>query len=92
MDHKYIGWLTAIIIGAVAGWVADNIMKTHNNLLLNIVLGIIGALVANFIFGIVGIHFSGIIGRLIAGIIGACLLIFLSKILLNSRNNMAKHK
>lgn len=52
-------------------------MKTRTGLFLNIVLGIVGAAVANFLFGIVGMNFSGVIGSLIAGVIGASLLIAL---------------
>ena len=40
-------------------------------------LGIVGAAVANFLFGIIGITFSGILGSLIAGVIGASILIAL---------------
>ena len=42
---------------------------------MNIVLGIVGAIVANAILGVVGIHFGGWLGYLIAGFVGACILI-----------------
>jgi uncharacterized membrane protein YeaQ/YmgE (transglycosylase-associated protein family) len=73
--HANIGWLVAIIIGGIAGWIASGLMKTNTGLVLNIVLGIIGAAVASFLFGILGISFGGWIGYLIAGVIGACILI-----------------
>jgi uncharacterized membrane protein YeaQ/YmgE (transglycosylase-associated protein family) len=44
-------------------------------LVMNIVLGIIGAAVASWLFGFLGITFGGWIGYLIAGFIGACILI-----------------
>ena len=71
-----LGWFAAIIVGALAGWIAEKIMKADHGLLTNIVLGIVGALVLNFILmAVVGSTLGGWIGQLIIGIIGACLLI-----------------
>ena len=77
MTATGLGWFLAILVGALAGWIAASLMKTGTGLFLNIVLGIVGAGVANFLFGIIGINFSGVIGSLIAGVIGASLLITL---------------
>ena len=77
MTATGLGWFLAILVGALAGWIAASLMKTGTGLFLNIVLGIVGAGVANFLFGIIGINFSGVIGSLIAGVIGASLLIAL---------------
>ena len=46
---------------------------------MNIVLGIIGAAVASWLFGLLGITFAGWIGYLIAGFIGACILIVIGR-------------
>lgn len=70
-----MGWLVAIIIGGLAGWLADRFMKSNFGLLIDIVLGVVGAVVARVLPGIVGISFSGVIGYLIAAFIGACILI-----------------
>ncbi len=80
-----LGWLGAIIIGALAGWIAENIMKSNQGLLMNIILGIIGAIVANALFSVIGVGFGGIIGNLIAGVIGACILIWLGRMLRGRR-------
>ncbi len=41
-----MSWLWFIIIGAVAGWLAGNIMRGGGfGLLVNIIVGIIGALI-----------------------------------------------
>ncbi|WP_407491820.1 GlsB/YeaQ/YmgE family stress response membrane protein [Pseudooceanicola sp. MF1-13] len=71
-----LGWFAAIIVGALAGWIAEKIMKADHGLLTNIILGIVGALVLNFLLmAIVGATLGGWIGQLIIGIIGACILI-----------------
>jgi len=51
-------------------------MKSGTGMLTNIVLGIVGAAVANFLLGIFGVALGGWFGYLIAGFVGACILIF----------------
>ncbi len=73
MEEQQVGWIAAIIIGAIAGWLAEQFMKSQMGLVMNIVLGIIGAAVASWLFGFFGI------GYLIAGFIGACILIAIAR-------------
>jgi uncharacterized membrane protein YeaQ/YmgE (transglycosylase-associated protein family) len=75
MDEHQIGWIAAIIIGGIAGWLAEQFMKSNMGLLMNIVLGIVGAAVASWLLSFLGISFGGWIGYLITGFIGACILI-----------------
>ena len=74
-SDQEIGWIAAIIIGGLAGWLAELVMKSDTGLLMNIILGIVGAAVASAILSFFGIVLGGWIGYLIAGFIGACLLI-----------------
>lgn len=72
-----VGWLGAIIIGGLAGWIAEQVMDAQHGILTNIVLGIVGALVLNFILVLLtGGTLGGWIGQLIVGAIGAMLLIW----------------
>lgn len=76
-----IGWIGSIILGALAGWIAEKIMKSDQSLLMNIVLGIVGALVLNWLLiAIIGTTLGGWIGQLIVAVIGACLLIFAARL------------
>ncbi|MFZ0982184.1 MAG: GlsB/YeaQ/YmgE family stress response membrane protein, partial [Pseudolabrys sp.] len=43
MKDPQVGWIAAIIIGGIAGWLAEQFMKSQMGLLMNIILGIIGA-------------------------------------------------
>ena len=71
-----IGWFAAIIVGALAGWIADKIMKRDHGLLMNIVLGILGAVIFNAILMFIfGSTLGGWIGQLFVGVVGACILI-----------------
>ena len=75
-----IGWFAAIIVGGLAGWIAEKIMKSDMGLIMNIILGIVGALVANWLLMlIVGSTLGGWFGQLVAGVIGACLLIWVTR-------------
>ena len=76
-DDAAVGWIAAIIIGGIAGWLAEQFMKSDMGLLMNIVLGIVGAAIASAILNLVGISLGGWIGYLIVGFIGACLLIWI---------------
>jgi uncharacterized membrane protein YeaQ/YmgE (transglycosylase-associated protein family) len=77
MPEQEIGWIAAIIIGGLAGWLAEMFMKSGTGIFLNIILGIVGAAVANALLSFFGIALGGWIGYLIAGFIGACIIIFL---------------
>lgn len=74
-----MGWIITIILGGLAGWIAEKIMKANHGLLTNIILGIIGAAVLNFILGtLLGLYESDSwLAYLIVAIIGACGLIYI---------------
>jgi uncharacterized membrane protein YeaQ/YmgE (transglycosylase-associated protein family) len=81
MDVNGVGWIAAIIIGGVAGWLAEMFMKSNMGLLMNIVLGIVGAIVLNAILAALGISLgAGWIAYLVAGFIGACILIWVGRL------------
>lgn len=84
-----MNWIVAIIVGALVGWLASIIMKTdaQQGCILNIVVGIIGALLAQLIFGeLLGIGSAQAAGGfsifgLLWGLIGAVVLIAILKAL-----------
>ena len=44
MEDTQVGWIAAIIIGGLAGWLAERVMQSQMGLFMNIILGIVGAL------------------------------------------------
>ena len=46
-----INLLVVIITGAVIGWLASQIMKTRQGLAVDIIVGIVGAILASYLFG-----------------------------------------
>lgn len=72
-----------IIVGLIAGWAAGKIMKGSGyGPLMDIVLGMVGAVVGGWIFNTLGIYpAGGIVASIVVAIVGAILLIWLSRVL-----------
>ena len=69
--------LSALIAGAIIGWIAGNIMGLKGGLLRNIVIGTLGSALGTFLFGILGFSAHGLLADLIVSVTGACLFIWL---------------
>ena len=68
-------WFLAI--GAAAGWLARRIMKRPElNLVANMVLGMLGAILGGLALGLLGLYAGNIIGSLITAMLGAVGLIW----------------
>ena len=75
-------WLIwVIIVGLIAGWATGKIMKGSGyGVGMDIVLGIVGAVIGNFLLmTIFGATMGGIVGQLIVAVVGACLLIGIAR-------------
>jgi uncharacterized membrane protein YeaQ/YmgE (transglycosylase-associated protein family) len=79
-SHGILAWL---VIGAVAGWLAGQLMKGGGfGLLVDIIVGIVGAFVGGWVAGLLGISFGGgWIASIITATIGAVILIFLVRLI-----------
>jgi uncharacterized membrane protein YeaQ/YmgE (transglycosylase-associated protein family) len=66
-----------LIIGAIAGWLAGLIVKGYGfGLIGNIVVGIVGAFIGNWLLPQLGFAWEYPIGAIISATIGAVLLLF----------------
>ena len=82
MDVNGVGWVTAIIVGGLAGWLAEMVMKSNTGVFMNIILGIVGAIVLNAILAALNISLGvGWIAYLVTGFIGACILIAVGRMI-----------
>jgi len=76
-----MSWLLAIIVGGIAGWIASAIMRTRQNILTDVIVGIIGAVLGRWFFGsVLGIGSALSAGSfsllgIVWGVIGAIVLI-----------------
>ena len=75
-------WLLwVVIVGLIAGWLAGKIMGTGGyGPVIDILLGIAGAIVGGFLLHLLGLYSSGgLISEIIVATIGAVFLIWLSR-------------
>lgn len=71
-----------IIVGAIAGWLAGQLVKGFGfGLIGNIVVGIVGAFIAGWLFPFVGLNIGGgIIASIIHATIGAVILLVIIRL------------
>ena len=76
MGLGIIGW---IVIGIVAGWLAEKVMGRNHGLVTNLIVGVVGALLGGFIAGnLLGMPVGGFnLMTLLVAFGGAVLLLFL---------------
>jgi uncharacterized membrane protein YeaQ/YmgE (transglycosylase-associated protein family) len=85
-----MGIILWIVFGALVGWIASLIMKTdaQQGTVLNIVVGIIGAVIGGFIMSLLGE--SGVGGfnlySFLVALLGACVLIVIVRTFRHSPN------
>ncbi|HWL04545.1 MAG TPA: GlsB/YeaQ/YmgE family stress response membrane protein [Xanthobacteraceae bacterium] len=87
MENAEIGWIAAIFVGGIAGWLAEKVTGSNMGIITNIILGMIGAGVAAWLFGLLGIAVGGSawVSYLISGFVGACVLILLTRLVAPGR-------
>lgn len=74
-------WIWTILIGIVAGWLAGQISRGHGfGVWVDLLVGIVGAVIGNFVFGLLGLHTYGLIGALITSTLGAILLLWIIRL------------
>ncbi len=81
-----VGWIGTLLIGGLAGWIAEKITKSDMGLVKNIIVGIIGSYIGAFVANALGLRLGEIfqgwfLGNLIVAAIGAVLLIYVLRML-----------
>ena len=73
-----VGLIVWLVVGGVVGWLASMVMRTdgQQGLLLNIIIGIIGSVIASFLFG-GGINQVITVTTFVYSLIGAIILLAL---------------
>lgn len=80
-----VGIIGAIVIGILAGWLAEKIMGRNHGIVLNLVVGVVGAFLGAFVASLLGINFGGFVGSLLVSTAGAVLLLFLLGLFMGRR-------
>jgi uncharacterized membrane protein YeaQ/YmgE (transglycosylase-associated protein family) len=87
MGHGFFAW---IIIGLLAGWLTGKIMKGSGfGFIMDMVVGLIGALIGGFIsehLGLGGVGQHGIFVSVCIAVIGAVILTFILRLISGNRS------
>jgi len=84
VTHGFIWW---IIIGLLAGWIAGHLTRGRGfGCLVDVILGLIGAVIGGWIFTRLGISALGFFGSLAAATVGAILLVAIARLFAGDRS------
>jgi uncharacterized membrane protein YeaQ/YmgE (transglycosylase-associated protein family) len=81
-----VGWLGTLLIGAVAGWIAEKLTRSDMGLIMNVIVGVIGAYIGAFLANLAGLQLGEIVsgwfwGNLLVAVVGAVVLILAVRML-----------
>jgi uncharacterized membrane protein YeaQ/YmgE (transglycosylase-associated protein family) len=71
-----VGFFGMLIIGFLAGWIAERAMNRNHGLLTNILVGIAGSFVGGTLAGLLNIQYFGFLSNLIVAVIGAVVILW----------------
>jgi uncharacterized membrane protein YeaQ/YmgE (transglycosylase-associated protein family) len=66
-----------LLVGLIAGYVAERAMNRDHGLLTNMLVGIAGSFVGSALAGVLNINYYGFAGNLVVAILGAILILWL---------------
>ncbi len=72
-----VGFIGMIIIGVLAGYIAEKITASEHGLLTNFLVGIAGSFLGGTLARVAGVEFYGWLGNLIVASMGAVIVIWL---------------
>lgn len=77
LGNPGVGLISMLVIGAIAGWIAEKITESDHGIFTNILVGIAGAFVGGKLADVLQIAVFGFFRTLIAATIGAIIILFL---------------
>ena len=72
-----VGFFGAIIIGLLAGWLAERMMSRSHGLIMNLIVGLVGALLGGWVASLLGFTYQGWWPSLVVSTLGAVLLLWI---------------
>ncbi len=69
--------LVLVIVGAIAGFLADKVVRNTFGTLMDIVIGIAGSFIGTWVFSMFNLNLGGLIGEIIVAFVGAILLLLI---------------
>ena len=72
-----VGFFGMLIIGILAGWIAEKVTASDHGLLTNLLVGIAGSFVGGTLANLLHIEFYGWLGNLLVASIGAIVVLWI---------------
>ena len=72
-----VGLIGALVIGILAGWIAEKVMSRNHGLLTNLIVGVIGSFVGAAVASLLGFAYAGFLPSLVVSAGGAILFLFI---------------
>ncbi|MBS4085021.1 MAG: GlsB/YeaQ/YmgE family stress response membrane protein [Rhizobiales bacterium] len=88
LGNPAAGFFLTLIIGIIAGWIAEKVTSSNHGLLTNLLVGVAGAFVGNKLAEIAQLQVFGFWRGLISASIGAIIIIFVWRAIMNRRQSM----
>jgi uncharacterized membrane protein YeaQ/YmgE (transglycosylase-associated protein family) len=70
-----VGFIGMLVIGIIAGYIAEKVTSSDHGLLTNLLVGIAGSFVGGTLANVLNIDFYGWLGNLIVASVGAILVL-----------------
>ena len=67
--------LTSLVVGLIAGFLADKVVKNTYGLIGDLIVGIIGSFVGGWLFNLLDWSFEGLLGQIFSAFVGAVVLL-----------------
>lgn len=71
-----VGFFGMLIVGIIAGYIAEKVTSSDHGLFTNLLVGIAGAFVGGTLANVLGIQVYGFLGSLITASIGAIIVLW----------------
>jgi uncharacterized membrane protein YeaQ/YmgE (transglycosylase-associated protein family) len=72
-----VGFFGMLLVGFLAGWIAERAMNRNHGLLTNILVGIAGSFVGGTLAGLLNIQYFGFLSNLIVAVVGAVVILWI---------------
>ena len=86
MGTPGVGFFMLLVIGALAGWIAEKITKSNHGIFTNIFVGICGSFVGTKLAEVLEFYPNGFVVRLIVAAIGSVIVLYVWGALCGHRN------
>ena len=76
LSQPGVGFFAMLLIGALAGWIAERVTQSDHGIITNIIVGIAGAFIGGKLAEVAQVSIFGFVRTLISATIGAILILW----------------